>query len=456
MWLALTAKLCLLIAALFASEPWRAAAAENPEHHVVVISVDGMRASSCIHPAPGVRIPNLERLLKEGSHASGVEGVYPTLTYPSHTTIATGRLPAEHGIYTNLSSRQAGKNPNDWFWFAKDIKVPTLWDEARRAHLSTGSISWPVTAGAPIDWNIPEIWDPSRGEVLDLPYLAKYMNPLFSIEILGALGVPSNTTGGDADRVRIAAYILRKHRPNLLLIHLAALDEIEHLRGPDSPEAARTLERMDKHIGELLSTVNEAGLGSSTAIFVVSDHGFLGVERDVAPNVLLVRAGLLAANVAGQLTGGKLATVANGGSFFIYWPQSESLRGRVDAALKPLRDEGLVWAVIDRKGLNELGADPEAQIALEAPGGTYLSGRGNGELVRRLSGPAGTHGFLPFRAGLEASFIAWGPGIKAGRDLHRVPMTAIGPTILKALGIDDPQFGDQPALADIFRDRGNK
>src|SRR4029077_862084 len=138
----------------------------------------------------------------------------------------------------------------------------------------------------------------------------------------------------------------------------------------------------------------------------------------------LVRAGLLTANTAGQLTGGKLATVANGGSFFIYWPRSENLRARVDAALKPLRDEELVWAVIDRKGLNDLGADPEAQIALEAPEGTYLSGRGNGELIQRLGGPAGTHGFLPFRAGLEASFIGWGPGIKAGRDLHRVPMTA--------------------------------
>ena len=65
-------------------------------------------------------------------------GVYPSLTYPSHTTIAPGRMPAEHGIYSNLSSREPGKNLEDWFWFANAIKVPTLWDEARAEPLTTG------------------------------------------------------------------------------------------------------------------------------------------------------------------------------------------------------------------------------------------------------------------------------------------------------------------------------
>ena len=73
-----------------------------------------------------------------------------------------------------------------------------------------------------------------------------------------------------------------------------------------------------------------------------------------------------------------------------------------------------------------------------------------GELVERL-GPRGTHGFLPFRQGLEASFIAWGPGIKPGANLHHIRMTSIGPTILKALGIDDAKFGDDPPLQGIFK-----
>jgi len=90
-------------------------------------------------------------------------------------------------------------------------------------------------------------------------------------------------------------------------------------------------------------------------------------------------------------------------------------------------------------------------MALEAAEGTAFAGSARGELVNKLDMPGGTHGFLPFREGLEAAFIAWGPDIKRGVDLHRIRMTCVGPTILKALGISDQTFGDQRALTEIFK-----
>jgi predicted AlkP superfamily pyrophosphatase or phosphodiesterase len=72
------------------------------ERHVLVISLDGMGADFYAAIAPKAHVPNLARLRAEGSFAEGVEGVYPSVTYPSHTTIVTGRLPAEHGIYSNV------------------------------------------------------------------------------------------------------------------------------------------------------------------------------------------------------------------------------------------------------------------------------------------------------------------------------------------------------------------
>ena len=38
----------------------------------------------------GLKVPHLRRILKDGAHATGVRGVLPTVTYPSHTTILTG------------------------------------------------------------------------------------------------------------------------------------------------------------------------------------------------------------------------------------------------------------------------------------------------------------------------------------------------------------------------------
>lgn len=123
----------------------------------------------------------------------------------------------------------------------------------------------------------------------------------------------------------------------------------------------------------------------------------------------------------------------------------------MDAALKPLRDQGLLWSVFNRNALKELGADPEARLALEAPRGAMFGSEARGDLVSDAGIKVGSHGYFPNRAGLEASFIAWGPGINGGVNLHRISMTAVGPTLLKALGIDDPKFGSQPALNSIFK-----
>jgi len=419
--------------------------------HVLLISVDGLGASLYDRLAAKIHISNLPRLRREGSYAEGVVGVYPTVTYPSHTTIVTGRMPAEHGIYSNLSSREPGKNPEDWFWFTNAIKVPTLWDEARANHMTTGAVFWPVTAGAPIDWDVPEIWDPQKPLVVDPIYVAKYATPGLLFEALLEIGPPLPGQELDVTRTRLATFILKKHKPNLLLVHLVDLDEDEHGFGPDSPQAAATLEKIDGHIGELLAADRAAGLADSTDVFIVSDHGFLPVQTEIKPNVLLVKAGLLTADEKGHVTGGRIDTVANGGSFFINWPESEDLRSQVNEALKPLRDQGVLWAVLDRAALRELAAEPAAQMALEAATGYGFSSGAAGDLLAKEESTTGTHGYLPFRLELESSFIAWGPDIRSGVDLHTIRMTEIAPTILKAMGIDDPKFGDRPPLTEILK-----
>ncbi|MFB3922909.1 MAG: alkaline phosphatase family protein [Terriglobia bacterium] len=432
--------------------------AQNPRadqasaaRHALVISVDGMGASWYTDPPPNMRIPNLQKLMAGGSFAEGVEGVYPSVTYPSHTTLVTGRMPGEHGVYTNLSSREAGKNVGDWFWNASAIKVPTLWDEAQRNGLTSATVFWPATVDGRITWNIPEVWDPSKGMTGDPLYIAKFATPGLLFEAGLELGPPKAGEDEDLTRARLAAFILKRKKPNLLLLHLAALDEAEHGHGPRSTEATATLENSDARIGELLAAVKEAGLENSTDVFVVSDHGFLPVERVINPNVLLAKAGLLQIDARGKIVGGKVATIATGGAFFIYWPESQNPQREVEVALKPLRDQGVLWSVLGRAALADLGAEPAIRIALEAPSGTGFDDEARGEVIVTRTKRGGTHGYLPFRAGLESAFIACGPRIKKGVNLHRIRMTAIAPTILRSLGILDPQFGGQPPLTDIFK-----
>src|SRR5258706_8745586 len=76
----------------------------------------------------------------------------------------TGVWPAKHGILANQTFDPMQKNHEGWYWYAEDIRVPTLWDAAAAAGRTTASIQWPVTAGAKINWNIPEIWRAGTSE----------------------------------------------------------------------------------------------------------------------------------------------------------------------------------------------------------------------------------------------------------------------------------------------------
>src|SRR5690606_29351219 len=80
----------------------RAAAARPAVEHVVVISVDGLLPAVYTEPdAHGLAVPTLRRLAAEGASSPGARSVMPSLTYPSHTTIATGVDPGRHGIVSN-------------------------------------------------------------------------------------------------------------------------------------------------------------------------------------------------------------------------------------------------------------------------------------------------------------------------------------------------------------------
>src|SRR5208283_1206377 len=63
---------------------------------------------------------------------------------------------------------------------------------------------------------------------------------------------------GDWARTRYAAWILRHGKPQLMTLHLAALDHLEHATGPFSPESNNTLEQIDAMLGQLQEAARAA------------------------------------------------------------------------------------------------------------------------------------------------------------------------------------------------------
>jgi predicted AlkP superfamily pyrophosphatase or phosphodiesterase len=175
----------LLILAAIASLLAPALPAQQKTPLLLVISVDGLRPDYVTSAdAHGSSIPNLRRFLTEGSYAEGVQGVVPTATYPSHTTLVTGVWPAKHGIFAKTTFDPLQKDHQGWYWYAEDIRVPTLWDAAKEAGRTTASIQWPVTAGA-------------HGELPDLPELRA------AFFVIGP-GVPARRSLGVMDMREVA------------------------------------------------------------------------------------------------------------------------------------------------------------------------------------------------------------------------------------------------------------
>src|SRR5687767_2376795 len=86
---------------------------------VVLISIDGLHPDYVTQADRlGLTIPNLRQLMRDGAHATGVQGVIPTVTYPSHATLVTGVSPAKHGIHSNTTFDPLSKNQGGWYWYA--------------------------------------------------------------------------------------------------------------------------------------------------------------------------------------------------------------------------------------------------------------------------------------------------------------------------------------------------
>lgn len=77
--------------------------AQPQAKRAIIISLDGLDVRYLKkRDEYGLKIPTLRRLMKDGVMAQ-VVGVYPSVTYPSHTSIVTGTTPERHGIYGSYS-----------------------------------------------------------------------------------------------------------------------------------------------------------------------------------------------------------------------------------------------------------------------------------------------------------------------------------------------------------------
>ncbi len=433
----------LFLAASFFFSLAAAAQEKAPPPLLVMISVDGLRPDYITAAdAHGAKVPNLRRFLKEGAYADGVQGVVPTVTYPSHTTLVTGVWPARHGIFANTTFDPLQKNFQGWYWYAEDIRVPTLWDAAAQAGRSTASIQWPVTVGARVTWNIPEFWRANTDD--DAKLLRAVSTPGLLSEAGAAIGAYptgiASSAESDEVRGRYAQWILENKHPALLTLHLLALDHMEHETGPFSSESIAVLEKLDAVIGRIRETAERLAPGRAF-IAVVSDHGFAktGAQLNLFP--AFREAKLFTVDDKGKIADWKAMPWPTGGSAAIVLkdPGDTATLAAVRKLLGKLAVDPAngIDRVLDASELHERGGYPPASFFVGLKPGWKTGYSLNGPVLSKTK-PGGTHGELPDLPDLRASFFLVGPGVPAGRSLGLIDMRDVAPTLAHLAGISLP------------------
>lgn len=426
--------LFLLIGALVVAQA-------QPAKHVVLISIDGLHPDMYLDPSWAC--PNLRLLIKSGTYADHLKRVFPAYTYPSHTAMVTGALPARSGIIFNQPIGSHG----EWFWFTDKIKVPTLWQALKAKGMTTASVEWPVTVTKDITYNIPEIWEVNHPE--DRVTVAmKYATPGLFEEVqqyatgkLDTANFNDEYASLDENSARIAAYIFKTRLPSFLAVHFANVDSKEHENGRDGEEVRLALAANDHAVGILLDAINRSKAKDSTTVIIVGDHGFATIHTIMRPNMLIKKA-------RGRF-------IASGGSAFLYpWENADQLglvKEVTDSLNKLPADKRRLFRIIGRKELDQMGADSNAVMALSAvPGTVFSSSTGSAQIVNHGVGTfiqnsplegvfvptrGGHHGYDPNIKEMYTGFIASGAGIIKGGHIAAISEPDIAPLIAQLLGI---------------------
>ncbi len=408
---------------------------------MVLISIDGLRPDDLYATADdAVALPNLRALVREGSHARRVRGVMPTLTYPSHATLITGASPARHGIGSNLTFDPEFKNQLGWYWYAADFQVETLWQAARRGGRTTANVHWPVSVGAPVDANLPQIW--RTGMPDDRKLLAALATPGLLPALESELGeYPDGideSVEGDERRARFAARLFQTRRPGFMTVYFAGLDHEEHRHGAGSPQAREALTRLDRAVGELVAVLRQSD--PDTVVALVSDHGFAPLHKDVNLIGAFVQAGLIRMDGQGKVEDWKASIWPSAGSVAVVLrdPGDAATRAAVDGLLAGIAADPAngVEQVLDAAGIARLGGAPADHLLLFKPG--YQMGRDPAAPMLADSSYRGMHGYSPEQADMDAIFVVAGKGIPQ-RELGRIDMRDVAPTLARLMGVSLPQ-----------------
>lgn len=378
------------------------AAEHLDDAYVVLVGVDGFRHDYLDLFAA----PNLARVARAGVRADGLIPPFPSLTFSSFYTIATGLYPEHHGIVGNtffdpernetfsLGDRESVE---DGTWYGGQ----PIWVTAETQGMVAASFFFVGTEAA-IKGVHPTYWQAYDASV---PYDRRVD------QVLAWLALPP------------------RQRPHLITVYFSAVDSAGHTYGAASPEVGKAIGSVDRSLGRLLNGLAALPHGNRVYVVVVSDHGMDAVDRDeLAESVDL-------SGARPQFLGPHLA-------LFVRPDAARAVRLRDD--LNRALDGGRAYLREEAPAALHARASPRlGDVIVVAEPGIEL------RLSPRRSAPLkGMHGWNPSLATMHGIFLAMGPGVAPGQRTAAFESVHVYPFLADRLGLrpSEPIDGDIAVL----------
>ncbi len=215
---------------------------------VVMVSIDGFRADYIQKFQP----KTLLSIIEKGIYTKALIPSYPTLTFPNHYTLVTGRYPGNHGIVSNIFYDTVLEQTYNAFDSSAEIylwyKGDPIWNVAEKQGMIAHTYDW-VGSAANVNRIGPTCYTKYDGSI-------EFEDKINSV--ITSLSLPEDK------------------RPHFIALYTADIDNDGHKYGPDSKEVKTAVEKIDTNLSILWNFIQNSKLPIN--LIVVSDHGMQSTD----------------------------------------------------------------------------------------------------------------------------------------------------------------------------------
>jgi len=416
-------------------------------NRAVIVICDSLRADLITDSDAPFLSDMAGRSARFANHTS----VFPSTTRTSAASIATGCLPARHGLLGNTMVLDEGDG-----LVCLSVGKPDFRDRLHRAtgrtlHMPT--LAERVSRAGETAIAISNV-SPGAAYFLDPDGYGWVYNPAGSfgpgrraLPAEEGLAISKGAAGDDAATERFCAEVLRGRAPAIATLWLSEPDYTGHHTPLGSPAHRQAIASADSNVRRVAETVAALDPSGKRILFIVgSDHGMETVDDTIDLDRLLVAAGL-----KGSPASSDVVVAPNGTAALLYFAEpSGSLVGRV---AQFLRTQDWVGGAFVSAELAEAGLPTNSpmQIALTLKPDERANPHGvpgHSHVVRDSLEPKnatgfGQHGGLGDNEQRPFLFISGG-AFQPGTHHRRTSLIDIAPTVLRHLGLPANEMDGHP------------